>query len=369
MIVRIEDMKSICSKISAALDVSENDLITSVIQLKTENEFLNLIVSNREYYIKVKLNLYEYNNFNATVSANQFLNLIANTTSDTVEFTFEDNFLKVEGNGTYKLPLIYEGENMLNVPEININNVTQRFNIEKDILMSILNYNSKELLKATTMAKPVQKLYYIDEEGCITFTSGACVNKFSLERPIKMLLTQKVVKLFKLFSSEHVAFNYGYDPISDEMLQTKCRFEDESVQVTAILPSETSLLSSVPVTAIRSRAFDQYTTSVVLNKTAFLETIKRLSIFTAKVEKPTVKIDFNSCSLVITDVNSKNCETIYYEGDTSLSSTYQMFIDLNDLKLTLDGCAEQFVTVQFGNHIACVIARGNVYNVIPEKSA
>ena len=50
MIVRIEDLKEVCSKISAAMDVSENDTLTSTVELLAEGGYLNLIVSNREFF-------------------------------------------------------------------------------------------------------------------------------------------------------------------------------------------------------------------------------------------------------------------------------------------------------------------------------
>lgn len=369
MILRIEDIKGLCSKISAALDISENDQITSVLQLKADGQYLSLIVSNREYYVEAKLNLYENNNFNATVNASLLLNLIANTTSDTIRFECHDSFLCIEGNGTYKIPLICDDTGMLSVPKIAINNVTSEFDIDKDILMSIYNYNSKEMLKPKEIfQRPVQKLYYIDNEGCITFTNGACVNKFTLEKPIKLLLTQKVVKLFKLFNSTPVHFRYGHDALTDGTLQAKCSFADDTITITTILPSDDQLIQQVPVSAIRARAFDDYTTSVNLNKVAFLDALKRLMLFIPKNTLPTAKLVFKEDAVAISDQYGNNNEVLYYGGTEKLTEEYEMYVDLLDLKLTLEGCTEQYVSVNFGNHLAVVVARGNIYNVIPEKS-
>ena len=51
------------------------------------------------------------NGFHATVNAALFLKLIPQITTDNIELNIKDNLLIVRGNGTYKLPLIYEGSN------------------------------------------------------------------------------------------------------------------------------------------------------------------------------------------------------------------------------------------------------------------
>ena len=120
--------------------------------------------------------------------------------------------------------LFFDNNEMLTLPPITILNKTLDMNISGEILNSILQYNSKELVK-TSIAKPIQKLYYLDQEGCITFTTGACVNNFVLEKPVKILLNNRLVKLFKLFKNSLVKFTLGYDAISESIVQTKVLFE------------------------------------------------------------------------------------------------------------------------------------------------
>ena len=366
MILRIEDLKDVCSKILSAVDSSELSTLTETIELKTVGKSLHLAVTNREYYVRVKLELEEEINFHATVNANLFLKLIAQTTTETVEITVDNTTLIVKGNGTYKLPLIYNGENLLELPVINISNPTTDFEIEGDILASILNYNSKEIAKGN-IVRPVQKLYYVDENGAITFTTGACVNNFSLEKPIKVLLNQKVVKLFKLFKNEKVKFTLGYDKITEELIQTKVKFETDSVCITAILPSDNTLLASVPVTAIRNRVTNVYPYSVNVNKDELIQAINRLLLFVNSKEftKTFGNFEFNNNSVILRDSDNINSETIYYSTPLD-NCEYKNSIDLMDLKATLENCVEKYLTISFGDSQAVVIARGNIYNIIPE---
>lgn len=365
MILRIEDLKEVCSKILFAVDSSDLSVLTESLELKTENKLLYLSTTNREYYVRVKLPIDSVSEFHATVNANVFLKLISQTTSETVELTIDNNTLIVKGNGVYKLPLIYDNDKLLSLPEISINNSTCEFDIDVDVLNSILNYNSKELARAN-ITHPVQKLYYVDENGCITFTTGACVNTFNLEKPVKFLLSQKVVKLFKLFKSGKVKFTLGHDSISSEIVQTKVNFVNDNVELTAILPGDDALISSVPVTAIRNRASATYPYSVNINRDSLLQAINRMSIFLSSKSfaLPTLTLKF--CDEYVTlKCNETNEENIYYE--TKLSGCdYTNTVDLYDIKSILDACNESYIVVNFGDNQSMVISRGNISNVIPE---
>jgi hypothetical protein len=297
------------------------------------------------------------------------LKLVSQITTDTIALSVKDNTLIVEGNGTYKLPLIFEGESLLTLPKIIIENPTATFTIGADTLNSILHYNSKELTKGT-ISKPVQKLYYMDENGAITFTSGACVNSFTLPQPVKVLFNNRLVKLFKLFKEGNVEFTLGYDGISEDIIQTKVKLSNEDVAITAILSCDDTLLNSVPVKAIRGRANNEYPYSINIDKTALLQTINRLTLFSSaesSFSRPYGTFEFGADRVTIYDSKGENREEIYYVNDTSnVKDTYKAIFNLSDLKITLETCTEPYLCMSFGDSSALVISRGNVKNVIPE---
>ena len=367
MILRIEELKDACSKILNAVDANSLSTLTETLEIKTVGQNLFISVTNREYFAQVKIPINESIEFKATVNATLFLKLVSQTTTEILELTVDETNLNIKGNGSYKLPLIYDGESLLELPEIAINNPTSTFNINADILKSLITYNSKELTKGV-ISKPIQRLYYVDNQGCITFTSGACVNNFTLDQPIKVLLNDRLVKLFKLFKENSVKFTLGYDAISEEIIQTKVRFEDDSICITAILNCDDSLVASVPVSAIRNRATNTYNYSVVINKNNLLETIGRLLLFSdIKATKLYSTFEFGNDSVKIWDVDKNNNEDIIYENHLdNMESGYTAILDLMDMKATLETCTEQYININFGDEQAIVIARKNVYNVIPE---
>lgn len=372
MLIKNEEFKKIGSLILSSIESSELSTLTETLELKTEGKVLHLNVTNKEYYMSVTFELDHEEEFHATVNANLFLKLVSQVTTEYIELAVKDTYVSFKANGEYKIPLIYDNDRLLELPVINIENPTVQMNISGDILESIMNYNSKELLKGT-IAKPVQRMFYVDEQGCITFTSGACVNSFQLEQPLRLLLNQRTVKLFKLFKNKMVSFTLGEDAISETMNQTKVRFEIPGIVLTVITNSDEDLLRTVPVSAIRGRASFEYPHTVTLNRQLLSETINRLLLFSAgygskAIIKPYSKFKFEEEAVTIFANDNQNKETLSYANGSTLGveESYDLMLDLVDFKTVLDGCSEEFVTLKFGNRQCVVLVRGQISNIIPE---
>lgn len=372
LIIRIEEIQQACSKILAAVDSNTLSVLTETLQLKTENKKLLIRVTNREYLAEVKIDISENVDFVATVNANLFLKLVSQITTDTIELSVVNSSLVLRGNGTYKLPLIFDGDKLLEIPEITIANPTIEFDIDSSTLLSLIQYNSKELTKGQP-SHPMQKMYYVDEKGAITFIMGACVNNFTLAKPVKMLLNDRLVKLFKLFKGEKVHFTMGKDALTDDIIQTKVRFETTDVIITSILACDDSMLNTFPVASIRSRANAIYKEGVAVNKDQLLQTINRLLLFSSAnsskdIIKPISTFEFYKDHVVVYDTKEENKEDVWYTSNTSCTceSPYIALIDLNDLKVTLETCTDQYVTIMFGDTQAIVVTHENIKNVIPE---
>lgn len=367
MIIKLEQIQDACAKMSNALDANVLSVLSETLELKTEGTTLLINVTNREYFATVRVNINEPVEFHATVNANLFLKLISQITTETVELSVDGTTLYVKGNGKYKLPLIFDGDHLMELPPINIVNTTAEFDVKSAVLKSILDYNSKELVKGA-ISSPIQRLYYIDDKGAITFTSGACVNEFTLAHPVKMLLNDRIVRLFKLFKETDVHFVMGHDPISETIVQTKVAFSDKNVSITAILSCDDSMITGVPVEAIRGRASNQYPYTINVDKDAVLETIGRMMLFSDKgAAKLYATVQFNEDNLVLYDVHKDNNETVYYSNSVAaLKEPYTAVFDLIDLKLTLENCSEKYVTISFGDHQAAVFSRASIKNIIPE---
>lgn len=368
MIIKANDFRKICNVVLAATDNSELSTLTETLELKADGTVLYLNVTNKEYYVSVKFNLDHEEHFVATVNANLFLKLIAAITTEDIDISIHDTHIKIKANGNYKLPLIFEGDSLLQMPRITIENKVCEMDIPSATLNSIVTYNGKHL-NPKTAANPVQKLFYMDQEGCITFTNSACVNTFQLEKPVKVLLNSRLVNLFKLFKNTVVHFSLGYDPISDTMIQTKVAFETADIMLTAITGCNDELLNKVPVAFIRDKAQKSYPNNIVLSAAALKEALSRLMLFGKDDETPASTFEFSRDKVTIYDLKLENTEVLNYQNGTIFNKPYDMTLSLLEIKKVLDSCEEEYLTLSFGETgpgpKACVMTRGQIKNVIP----
>lgn len=368
MIINSDSLKDISAKILAAVDTSEISTLTETLEMIVVDNNLYVTVTNKEYCVQTRLYLGYNEEFHTTVNAKLFLNLVSKTTTEDIELTVTDNCLMFKGNGSYKIPLIFDGTKLLELPFLEVENPTCDMYINGSTLNSILKYNSKELSKGI-ISHPVQKLYYIDEQGAITFTSGACVNSFTLDQPVKFLLSSKVVKLFKLFPDDEIHFVLGHTVLADGKMQTRVKFENADTTLTAIVPGDDNLINAVPTKAIRDMASSIYPHQVTINKDALLQAISRLLIFrnSASSVQPIGTFVFDDKQVVISDGTKGNSENLVYDSAEGLSAEpYSMALYLNDLKTTLETYSDSHLTMSFGNHRSIAISKANVKMIIPE---
>ena len=363
MLINTKDLKRVCAAILPTVSSSE------AIELSAKDRVLTLRVSTSNYCLATRLSIGEDEEIVATINAAKFLKLIGSISDDveSTKITVTNNYVSVKANNSYKIAL-----ETLSMNAIDIANPTLSMTIDGDVLNNVLAYNSHELSKYSNVSsaiKPVQTMYYLDQEGCITFTDGACVNSFKLEKPIRLLLDQNIVRLFKLFKGDSVKFTLGYDPISETLIQTKVRFESPSIELTAITACSSALIDQVPVNAIRSVATKSYFNSVVVDKNLMLQAIGRLLLFaTTKAEADfavgAFSIDQDGVKISWND----NEDFVKAEVGSEIRSDYKFFGMIKDIKETLETVIEQFVTINYGDGKAIVVVHkgGAVRNVIPE---
>jgi hypothetical protein len=248
--------------------------------------------------------------------------------------------------------------------------------IPNDILMSILNVNSKELLKTKYLdVSELNKLYYIDETGCFTFTNGSCLNSFTLEKPVKLLLNDRIVRLFNLFKDD-VQFSLGQDPLPNGSIQTKMVLETPDTYLAAVITCDDTLIAKVqhPCDATKRYLAEAYDHKLVLDTAELSGAISRLMAFTKNSKSTSEKVNMaylpttikiENGELVIKD-KFENYETVSIANESYSTGDYEMNINLFDIKLVLDSCKVDHITLNCGNHRSVVITRGTVANLIPE---
>jgi len=364
MQLKTKQFQEICKGILEAVDETNNVTVTETLELKVEHGKMYLSVTNKEYFVTVSLNVNTEETMKAVISASLFLKLISKITTEEISISMTDNALVVKGNGSYKFPLIFDGESLLELPKISIDEVTNTFTISTEVLDDILKYNTKELQKSG-IRKPVHKMFYVDEQGCITYASGACVTSFKLDEPVKLLFSEKVVKLFKLFTSESVVMTVGFTAIGD-FVQTRVKLQNDDVELTAILDSDPANLNGVPASVIRNIANTNHVNKVIFNKQEVLDALNRLSIFAKKdVVILYTYLEFTDSEMIIYDTRKDNHEIIKLE-QSNVEGKYSCILNTNDFKTTLESQREDVITIRFGNNKSVVVERPKIKIVLPE---
>ena len=372
MIIKTKEFKEVANTILLATAVDKSK-ISLELAAKKGNLYLN--TTNKEFYVAVKFPLDEVVEFRAVVEAQAFLNLISGITAPEFELLVDEQKVTIKvGKSQYKIPLIYENTELMTLKPIRIGTVTAEMPIDIDILKSILNVNSKELLKLKNAinVSEVSKLYYIDETGCYTFTTGACKNSFHLEKPIKLLLNDRIIKLFKLFD-ESVYFKFGFDQLANGTPQQKVSFETENIYVAAIVTCDEILLNKFPpaINALKDILETSYSSHIVVSAADVASALNRLMQFTKNtVESADLNsligtFTFTDNEMLIADDHG-NVEAIDIENGSYVGTDYTMLANLNHLKLVVDSCKNDHITINFGNGKAIVINRGTITNYLPE---
>ena len=372
MILKTKELQEAANKIRAAMGSDKQNTTNLEIVAKAQTLFLN--VTNREFYVSVRFPLNQEEDFRAVVKAEQFLTLISDITADEITLGTKDTTITIKaGRGSFKLPMIYENKDLMQLPIIAIENKTLEMTIKNDILQSILNVNSREIQKGKGVnINELQKLYYVDEEGCFTFTTGACLNSFTLEKPVKLLLNDRIVQLFKLFKDD-VQFSLGQDKLLDNRIRTKISLETADTYVAAIINCDDLLLSKIqgPCTATKRFISEAYAHSIVLSVTELRNTVKLLKNLTkttvdnANMFRIPTAVHIDNESFQMTDA-SGNTVSVPVENGSFVADSYDMTINLADIESVLESCKVETITLNCGNHRSVVIARGGVHNLIPE---
>lgn len=372
MEIKTKEFQEIAKKILLATSLDKN---ASNLELFTKDNYLYLNVTNKEYFVSIKFMVESSEEFHATVDANLFLSLISGLTYETFTLTVNGNAVVIKsGKSSYKIAMIFDNDQLMTLTPIVIKNKTIEMNISTDIFDSILNVNSRELekIKGTADVNELFELYYIDENGCFTFNTGACLNAFKLEKPVKLLLNNRIVKLFKLFK-EDVHFTLGQDVDEIGNTRTKISFETSDIYLAAYITCDDRLISKVqaPCEATKKYISEKYDCHVVLSSVLLKEALNRLLLFVKNSsENPnmrfvTMKIRITPDEFIIED-NLSNSESIPVENGSFVNNEYKMILNIFDLKLVVDSCKNDYITLNCGNGRSVIINRANISNLLPE---
>ena len=377
IILKTDKLKEIASKVAMGVDGDRTSPLSELLELELKNKELTLKTTNKEFFLKTILSdiTDSEEELHITINADVFLSLINKITTNTIKLEITKEGLELYGNGKYTFPLFLDGEESIRLPEIpfNVDESTVSFEISGDILKSIYDFNSKELTKDQTI-NYIQRHYYFDEFGALTYVENACINEFKLPQPVKLLFNERLVQLFKLFAGKEVKFSWnkkesGVDEKGNIIYQNKVKFDIEGMELTSIVP-HSDLVERYPVIALRNLVEIEYPGQVKIAKQGLQSAIERLFIFdklgiNRSDLKKCGKLEFKDKELIITNTKDKNFEIVPYIDQEEIALNYTLYISLADLLKHVNISSQNSLSILYGTEDAIVIQRDNLKQVIP----
>lgn len=373
MKLNTKNFKEIANKIVFAVDLDKS---AAAVEIAVASGLVRLNVTNKEYYVSAALPIdNDEASFRAVVDASAFLSLVGSLSSDEIDLSIDGAALKVSaGHSNYKMPLLFEGSEMKQLKPIVVEDATAAFNIKNSILQSILNVNRREIVKIKNLeVNELQRLYYIDETGCFTFNTGACFNSFTLERPVQMLLNDRIVRLFKLFSAEEVAFKLGYCRLDDGRLGTKISLVEDNMLVGAYITNAEELLNRVkaPASAAKSILQRNFTYFANIDVQKLSAAVNRLMTFTknttVNANMSLVKASVRLADrMYITDAIG-NIEAVDFEAESVIPEECLFTINLTDIKYILEAYKTGIMCLKcMQSYNAIVTQHEQVSHLVPQ---
>ena len=195
-------LKDLTSHVMKGVGKNESMMRTCWIGIKCQANVLSMTAWDGENYLVVSEDKVVCDDFKVTVTAEKFAQLISKTTSDKVTMELTGNYLKVKGNGDYKLelPLNDEGE-LDNYPELTFDMSKKGTKIKLSAIVWAIESNKISLAK--TPERPELMCYYFGDDVMTTNnTTAALANINVFGKPI--LLKAELVNLVATMENEEI---------------------------------------------------------------------------------------------------------------------------------------------------------------------
>lgn len=360
-------IKDLTSKINKGIEGERTVRISELLELSVQNNKLLLSVTNTQFYLSIEVaqDLQE-EALHVTVDADSFIKLVSKTTSDKIYLTTKDGNLIFKGNGEYIFPLELEQDGSVKeLPKIEMI-PQQSFDIMGDTLYSIYSFGNNELVNDVPV-DTVQKYYYVDNMGAITYTESPYINNFNIDTPFKVLINDRLAQLFGLFRGQKVKVSLSKEN-NDTLYQNKIMFECNNIKLTSYLPDDT-LVNKYPSNQCRMLEQNPYPGKIVINRSALANALDRLNIFSLKdgnvVFKKAGQLNFTSEGLEIISVLDKNKEIIPYI-DKPKYFAYTCYMNLSQLLRHSKASNETTLEINYGNELCIMFTKDNYSQIIVE---
>ena len=310
--------------------------------LMTKDGYNDLLISNE---VEGKGDFY------TIVNVETFSKLIGKTTKEFIELENEDNYLKVKGNGEYKLqlPINEEGE-IVKFPKKDLSIFNQ--NSEEIPIQKIKSaLNSGKVCVAKTMEFPCITGYYISDKLLTTNRQMVC---FVDERMVdnNILLSESTSELLQLFEDEVVKLSRND---KNELL-----FSSNNIKLIA---KELEDKEQYPVQLIENLLNTKYDFCIKVNKQELLNVLDRMSLFITEYDEGGIYLNISENGLQIRSQQSDATEIISITSN-EIGNDFECLVDIEMIKSQVQTMASDAVEIYYGQKSSIKLKEGNTTMVL-----
>ncbi len=214
-------LKDLTTRAMKGVGKNESIMRTCWLGIKCEDGVLSMTSWDGENYLVVSEDKIVCDNFKVTVTAEKFAQLISKTTTDKISLELKDKYLKVKGNGDYKLELPVNDEGELdNYPEI-VFDTKKKSALTKIKLSSVVwAIEGNKISLAKTPEVPHLMCYYFGDEVLTTNNTTAAMSSINVfGNPI--MLKSELVNLIATMENEEINVYTDKEKILFETPKTK----------------------------------------------------------------------------------------------------------------------------------------------------
>ena len=354
MQIELKALKGLVKKLSAVVGIDSNASYVHIIG-KPENNILLFELTNNVFTTIFKFESDTVESFETSVDSKSFIDIINGLTGEFVDLDSSSGVLNIiSAKSKYKLALIYEGDHLRYPAPFNFNNTPTHATISAEILQSIDDVNTKEILRVgeSKIKSEAGSLYHLTNSGCFTSanTFGACLNSFILDSDVDLLINRQIVKLFKLFTSD-VDLYYSLEMVNSAY-QSKICLKSDDLIVNSYLPAAEKVRAAIMRMTVTLRTFlsANYQCDFNVKAEDLIGAVTRLTT----AIKHTSKYEFDSAPLyftfygkilAISDEND-NIEQVDIENNGIEIAGTKISLSVQALKLFLDSCNTETIRIK-----------------------
>jgi DNA polymerase III sliding clamp (beta) subunit (PCNA family) len=329
-------LKNLVTRVMKGVGNNDSMMRTCWIGIKCAGNTLSMTAWDGENYLQVSEDKVVCDDFKVTVTADKFAQLISKTTCEEVTLELKDTYLKMKGNGDYKLELPVNDEGELDVyPEISFDfKKAKHTKIKLSSIVWALQSNKVSLAKTPEL--PHLMCYYFGDEVLTTNNTTAgmsVINVFNEPVMLKsdlvnLIATMENEDIDTYFFGEKIALVTPKTTIVGYCNESKAEFEDSVLE------------------GLKGLFEQESPASCVVEKDKLLGILDRIMLF-VKTKEEGVRVLFTKQGIQFYNKDQSVNELLPYKQSNNFVN-FEEKLQLDVLKELVTAVCEDDCYIQYG---------------------